>query len=417
MLTVKQKIEHLNKLGLNGNLEEIEKMYRGEEFCTRNPEYKKLLELSRKYCIRFTELSTLISTAKTQAERDEYNREKKEILDCLFPGHGPILGGGDGLFTVIGTVDLDGYNYINARVHFNASSLVHLQDYVFVASNVEFGNNNINSENGTAKLGKINVGRDTWVGADVKFEDNTNIGEKSVIGMGSRIVKETSLQSNMISFGNPCKEYKEIYPDYETKVKVPDEQGKRTEDEVKKILAHLQKLGIEGDFSQYIRAINYEKYNTLEPTISQIYQLSHELCSEYNSKNISVRRRKEILDALFPLQGENLIMGDDIFVDCIGTVKIGNNVTIGDNPTLAGNITIGDNVKIGNNVTLQTTGHEIYYKGRKMTADKDGNLCEISTPGYIVVLPEIILADGTKVIPDKTVARNTDKDEVIKSER
>lgn len=40
MLTVKQKIEHLNKLGLNGNLEEIEKMYRGEEFCTRNPEYK-----------------------------------------------------------------------------------------------------------------------------------------------------------------------------------------------------------------------------------------------------------------------------------------------------------------------------------------------------------------------------------------
>ena len=116
-----------------------------------------------------------------------------------------------------------------------------------------------------------------------------------------------------------------------------------------------------------------------------------------------------------------VIVGDNCYfglgVKILGAVKIGNNVTIGDNPTLAGNITIGDNVKIGNNVTLQTTGHEIYYKGRKITADKDGNLCEISTPGYIVVLPEIILADGTKVIPDKTVARNTDKDEVIKSER
>ena len=55
MLTVEQKIEHLNKLGVNGNLEEIEKMYRGKEFCTNNLEYKKLLELSRKYCIRFTE--------------------------------------------------------------------------------------------------------------------------------------------------------------------------------------------------------------------------------------------------------------------------------------------------------------------------------------------------------------------------
>ena len=120
---------------------------------------------------------------------------------------------------------------------------------------------------------------------------------------------------------------------------------------------------------------------------------------------------------LFPLQGYNLIMGDDIFVDCIGTVKIGNDVTIGNNPTLAGNITIGDKVKIGNNVTLQTTGHEINYKGRRLSNDEQGNLCEISTPGYIIVLPEIILADGTKVIPDQTVRKNTNKDELVSHSR
>ena len=106
-------------------------------------------------------------------------------------------------------------------------------------------------------------------------------------------------------------------------------------------------------------------------------------------------------------------MGDDIFVDCIGTVKIGNDVTIGDSPTLAGNITIGDRVRIGNNVALQTTGHEVNYKGRRLSTDEKGNICEISTPGYIIILPEIVLADGTKVIPDKTVRRNTDKDEII----
>ena len=70
--------------------------------------------------------------------KGENENEKNEILDKLFPGHGQIFGGGDGLFTIIGTVDLDGNNYINARVHFNASSLVHLKDSVFVASNVEF---------------------------------------------------------------------------------------------------------------------------------------------------------------------------------------------------------------------------------------------------------------------------------------
>ena len=343
-------------------------------------------------------------------------KEKNEILDSLFPGHGPILGGGDGLFAIVGMADLDGFNYINARVHFNASSLVHLEEYVFVASNVEFGDNIIPSKD-IFKTGNITVGRDTWIGADVNFGDNTYVGERSLIAMGSTVVPNTELKPDMISFGNPCKEYKKITDNYETKIKVPEIQGKRTEDEVMKVIAHMQKLGIHGDFGQYIRAINYEKYNTLEPTISKIYDLSHRLCSEYNSKNISVKRRKEILDMLFPLQGNNLIMGDDIFVDCIGTVKIGNDVTIGNKPTLAGNITIGDNVKIGNKVTLQTTGHEINYKGRRLSNDEQGNLCEISTPGYIIVLPEIVLADGTKVIPDQTVRKNTTKDELVSHSR
>lgn len=416
MLTVTQKIEHLRKLGLDGDMTEIEKMYSGKEFSTKDEEYKKLLELSKKYCLRFTELSGLIAKSKNQEEIDNYGKEKNEILDSLFPNHGPIFGGGDGLFAIIGMVDLDGFNYINARIHFNASSLVHLEEYVFVASNVEFGNNSITSKE-ISKPGKITVGRDTWIGADVNFGDNTYVGDRSLIAMGSKVAPNTELKPDMISFGNPCKEHKRITDDYETKIKLPEVQGKRTEDEVMKVIAHMQKLGINGDFGQYIRAINFEKYNTLEPTISKIYELSHKLCSEYNSKNISIKRRKEILDMLFPLQGYNLIMGDDIFVDCIGTVKIGNDVTIGNNPTLAGNITIGDKVKIGNTVTLQTTGHEINYKGRRLSNDEQGNLCEISTPGYIIVLPEIILADGTKVIPDQTVRKNTNKDELVSHSR
>ena len=411
MLTVFQKIEHLRKIGLDGDMTEIEKMYSGKKFNTKDKEYKKLLELSKRICLRYTELSGLIAKSKDQKEIDDFKKEKNEILDILFPNHGLIFGGGDGLFAIIGMVDLDGFNYINARVHFNSSSLVHLEEYVFVASNVEFGNNNTLKE--VSELGRITVGRDTWIGANVNFGDNIYVGQRSLVAMGSNIVSDTKLKSDMISFGNPCREYKKIIDNYETKVKLPEVKGIRTEDEIIKIIAHMQKLGIDGDLGQYIRAINYKKYNTLEPTISKIYELSHKLCSEYNSKNISVRRRKEILDMLFPLQGENLVIGDDIFVDCIGTVKIGNDVTIGNSPTLAGNITIGDKVKIGNNVTLQTTGHEIYYKKRRLSNDKEGNLCEISTPGYIIVLPEIVLADGTKVIPDQTVRKNTIKDEIV----
>lgn len=417
MLTVEQKIAHLRKLGIDGDMTEIGKMYSGKEFDVHDEQYKQLLELSKKYCLRFTELSGLISTAKSEKARDNYSKEKSEILDNLFPNHGPIFGGGDGLFAIIGTVDMDGYNYINSRVHFNASSLVHLEEYVFVAPNIEFGTNNIQSNNGIARLGQINVGRDTWLGANVTIEDDTHIGARSVIGMGSRVATNSDLADDMISFGNPCKEYKRITDDYETKIKVPSLDGRRTEDEIEQILKHLYQLGVAGDFTQYVKSLNFEKYNTLEPTISKVFELSHRLCSEYNSKGISIRRRKQILNELFPLHGSNLVVGDDIFVDCIGTVKIGNDVTIGNSPTLNGNITIGDRVKIGDNVTLQTTGHEINYRGRRLSMDAGGNLCEMSTPGYIIIMPELVLADGTKVIPNQTVRRNTNRDELVTNER
>ena len=410
MLTVEEKIEHLRKIGLDGDMTEIKKMYSGEEFNPNTEMYKKLVEMSKKYCLRFTELSGLIAKTKDQEKMEKLGKEKSEILDKLFPGHGLIVGGGDGLFAIIGMVDVDGFNYINSRVHFNASALVHLEEYVFVASNVEFGNNDIITA-GTSKAGRITVERDTWIGAGVHIGNNTHTGARSLVAMGSNVAENTILKPDMISFGNPCKEYKIITDDYETKT--PKPEVKRTDDEIKRLIGHMKRLGIDGDLSQYIRLLTYEKYNTMEPTISKIFDLAHRLCSEYNCNDISVRRRKEILDMLFPIQGNNLVMGDDIYVDCIGTVKIGNDVTIGNSPTLAGNITIGDNAKIGNNVILQTIGHEINYKGRRLGQDEQGNLCEISTPGFIVVAPEIVLADGTKVIPNKTVTRDTGKDELI----
>ena len=44
-------------------------------------------------------------------------------------------------------------------------------------------------------------------------------------------------------------------------------------------------------------------------------------------------------------------------------------------------------------------------------------MCEISTPGYVIVMPEIVLADGTKVIPDQTVRKSTRNNEVVSHSR
>lgn len=87
MLNTNQKIEHLRKLGFNGDFEQIERMYNGEKFDVRDEEYRRLLQLSKEYCMRFTQLSELISRAKSAEEIENYNKEKSEILDNLFPGH------------------------------------------------------------------------------------------------------------------------------------------------------------------------------------------------------------------------------------------------------------------------------------------------------------------------------------------
>ena len=83
MLNTNQKIEHLRKLGFNGDFEQIERMYNGEKFDVRDEEYRRLLQLSKEYCMRFTQLSELISRAKSAEEIENYNKEKSENIDSI----------------------------------------------------------------------------------------------------------------------------------------------------------------------------------------------------------------------------------------------------------------------------------------------------------------------------------------------
>ena len=61
MLNTKQKIEHLRKLGFNGDFEQIERMYNGEKFDVRDEEYRRLLQLSK--AVSYTHL-TLPTTSR-----------------------------------------------------------------------------------------------------------------------------------------------------------------------------------------------------------------------------------------------------------------------------------------------------------------------------------------------------------------
>lgn len=54
----------------------------------------------------------------------------------------------------------------------------------------------------------IHIGKNVWLGGDVKVLAGVTIGDNTIIGTGSIVTKDTP--SNVIAVGNPCKVIREI---------------------------------------------------------------------------------------------------------------------------------------------------------------------------------------------------------------
>ena len=54
----------------------------------------------------------------------------------------------------------------------------------------------------------IHIGKNVWLGGDVKVLPGVSIGDKTIIGTGSIVTKD--IPANVIAVGNPCKVIKEI---------------------------------------------------------------------------------------------------------------------------------------------------------------------------------------------------------------
>ncbi len=406
MFTVEQKLEHLQKLGFKGNLNEIAKCYRGEEFNLEDANYQKLLKVSKQLCAEFTQLSAYLSNPWLRKDAEE---RKAEILDALFPGHGMIFGGGDGLTAVIGMVDIGNMVYLNARNHYCANALVTLNDYVFVATNVTFGQDF--PIKGRVKAVPTTVGANTWLCSDIAVAAGSQIGAKSVLGLGSVVTPASVIRDETLAFGAPCQSYKAITPDYVGKKL--DKPFAWTEDEIKFLLHHARTLGVKDDLHDYVRLLNGEDYNCLAPGVGALHNLAHHLCSEYNDHATNDTRRELILDMLFPIHGKNLTIGKDLYCDIVGATRMGKNVKIGDHATLAGTIDLGNNVTLGDNVTLQSIGHRVYWQDRLLGYTADQQPREINTSRAIKIKHGVTLRRGTKVKPGVTVSRDTAVDELI----
>jgi len=409
MFTPEQKIKHLKNLGFGGDLSQIYNLYCGKPFDANDQNYQKLVLLSKQLCDEYTKLFADTNNPNDKIKQYAISR-RNEIIEILFPGHGSIYGFGEWSQVVIGLVDTDGFNIINVRCKFSPTSLVHLQEYVFVAPNVTFGDT-LSLPSGIVNPSKITIKDNTWICAGVNIGENSIIGNQSVVGLGAQIPQNSQFDNSKLIVGNPAIAKKTISENY-----VGNKSEKkilRTDDQMRKLIQNVRNLGIGGDLEQYIKMLNNQNHNCLEPVMNNIYTLTHQLCAEFNAPRTSLIRKQIISNILFPIQGPNLKIGKDLYVDILGATQFGENVYVGDRVNFAGNVFVGNNVNIGDDSILQTIGHEIYYKGRQLSFHKQGYPIEINTIDNIVIKDDVSLAPGTKVLPAVTIERDTNPNELV----
>ncbi|MBQ8882372.1 MAG: hypothetical protein IJY70_03170 [Clostridia bacterium] len=396
---VKKKIKHLIKLGFKREeLTEIEKMHRGEFFNPNDQGYKKLLDLSAKLCHDFSTAVGKMGKNPSIFKIIKTYFYKNSILNKLFPVHKTLSGVGENLSVVIGLVDFLGCGFTNRAVTFSPYSLVECENYTIFATKIVVGDERPQTnEKGEIRLNRNRFGKDCWICGGVKIAGGVCIGSRAVVGAGAVVTSD--IPDDTLAVGRVAKPVKKIDKNYQSKKGSALEVDDGFVDEVK---AHIRALGKRAG-KEYIKMLRGEYFNSTNLTLGGLYIYTHRLCSEYNDENTTAERKSEILSILFANHGKNLKVGKDLFVDILGSTKIGDNVTIGDGVYMSGPVTIGNGVTVGDDTLMFSTGHSVKASERRVGFNLKYGLYEFSQSSPIIINDNVTVGKSVVISPDSKV--------------
>jgi len=117
--------------------------------------------------------------------------------------------------------------------------------------------------------------------------------------------------------------------------------------------------------TEFEKMRNGRIFNTTVPELKEKFLRAHNLCYEYNKTyEDEIEKRERILDKLLPNRGADVFLQGPIFFDYGENVIIGDNTFINYNFTVLDSayVRIGKNVFIGPNVSLMTANHALRYQ-------------------------------------------------------
>lgn len=390
-------------------LGEIEKMYSGEFFNVQDAGYLKLLQKSKELCEKYSsvcneEIAKKRKYKKLKLPLFSYLKfyfKKSRLLKLLFPIHGFVLYAEDKIEAVIGLVDLKGYGFINREVRFTPNSLVKVEKSNIFALDIEVGSQEMEKSENLSRLTRITIEKNCWICGGIKILKPCRIEKNSVLAAGAFV--EESFPENSLIAGRPAKLLKVIDENYQsTRVMA----FKLSNEQKGKIICHIKKFNHGKCPMEYIKMLNGEVFNSMSKSLSFLYGLTRTLCNEYGLESTSQERKEEILNILFPNHGKNFVVEENLYLDMIGTVTVGDNVTIKKNVKLGGNIILQNNSTIGKGCLLFASGHSVKPNERSMKFSFKKGFYEDTQYDFIKVRENTVIGDHTVVCPNSIVEKS-----------
>lgn len=159
--------------------------------------------------------------------------------------------------------------------------------------------------------------------------------------------------------------------------------------------------------------------NKLFASTSELDAKRYQAQEKCHEMNMTFRGKEEIAKKLFRNLGSNFEIWGSFFCELGQNISIGNNVFINVNCVMLDSfeITLGDNTSIGPNVGIYTTNHSLDAEERKDHIEYGGPVVignDVWIGGNVTILPGVEIGDLSVIGAGSVIHRNIPENAIVR---